>query len=397
MQAVTLQPKQRVQSIDILRGLAMVVMAIDHVRDYFHITAFTDQPTNLATTTPALFFTRWITHFCAPSFVFLSGVSAYIAGRKKTKSELSSFLIKRGAWLVFIELALITLAWTFNPFYNLFVIQVIWAIGWSMIVLGLLAKTSFKTILAIGIILFLCHDIFDYITLPKYGLESGLLNFLFKANFKMFHLNATHVALDFYAVLPWTAVMLIGYGFGHFYTSFVSDAERRKALLLYGSLLTLIFIVLRFINIYGDPNPWSQQRTPVYTFLSFLNTTKYPPSLLYLCMTLGPALLLLYLLEFIQNALTRILIVFGRVPFFYYVLHLYLIHLICVIVFFATGHNASQIHDPNAPFLFRPQHFGYGLWIVYGIWLGVVIILYFPCRWFNKYKSTHHQWWLSYL
>jgi uncharacterized membrane protein len=351
----------------------------------------------MATTTPALFFTRWITHFCAPAFVFLSGVSAFIAGQKKTKAQLSSFLIKRGVWLVLIEVTLITFAWTFNPFYNFFVLQVIWAIGWSMIVLGLLVRTSYKTIVVTGFIIFCCHNMLDYIKIPGNGTESVLMNLLLVSPPTLFHLNGNHAALDLYAVLPWTAVMLLGYGFGYFYSAGISAAQRRKALLLTGIVVTAAFMVLRFINLYGDRDPWMHQRNGVYTFLSFLNTTKYPPSLIYLCMTLGPALLLLYFFEFVQNGFTRILGIYGRVPFFYYVLHLYLIHLICMMVFFATGHGWSQAVDPNTPFVFRLQHFGYGLKGVYLIWLIVVVILYLPSRWFNKYKSTHTQWWLSYV
>ena len=199
----------------------MLIMALDHVRDYFHLHAFDDNPTNLATTTPALFFTRWITHFCAPVFVFLSGTSAFLASQKKSIPEQSSFLIKRGLWLVFAELAIVTLGWTFNPLYNLLILQVIWAIGWSMIILGVLVRTSRTVIIIIGCILFLGHNLLDYANLPKEGGASVVWNLLFKANFAIYPLNDTHFILNVYAILPWTSIMLLGYGFGIFFKSSV--------------------------------------------------------------------------------------------------------------------------------------------------------------------------------
>ena len=387
----------RIQSIDILRGAVMLIMALDHVRDYFHLHAFDDNPTNLATTTPALFFTRWITHFCAPVFVFLSGTSAFLASQKKSIPEQSSFLIKRGLWLVFAELAIVTLGWTFNPLYNLLILQVIWAIGWSMIILGVLVRTSRTVIIIIGCILFLGHNLLDYANLPKEGAASVVWNLLFKANFAVYPLNDTHFILNVYAILPWTSIMLLGYGFGIFFKSSVTAAARKKALLVTGFSLTAAFIVLRFINTYGDPAPWSQQKDGLYSFLSFLNTTKYPCSLQYLCMTIGPALIVLALIENINNKITGVLTLYGRVPFFYYVVHLYLIHAIGVIFFFATGHGSNEIVDTQTPFLFRPLHYGFDLWVVYAVWIFVIVVLYWPCKWFNNYRATHKQWWLSYV
>lgn len=382
----------RITSIDILRGIVMIIMAIDHTRDFFHLTAFTDDPLNLATTTVPLYFTRWITHFCAPVFVFLSGTSAFLASKNKSPKEASSFLIKRGLWLVFIEVAVISLALTFNPLYNFVIWQVIWATGWSMVVLGLFTRFPFYTILASGLLLFFGHNIFDLITLPQNGFGSVLLKILFTAQNTIFTISSTHFIGDFYAILPWTAVMLLGYCAGHWYRPEYSALKRKKLLFTTGIFLIMLFILLRYFNIYGDPVPWDKHH-----FLSFLNTNKYPPSLSYLSMTLGPALVALAVLENVNTTWSRMVSVYGRVPFFYYVLHFYLIHTICVIVFFATGHGQSEIVDRQVPFLFRPQNFGYGLVIVYTIWLGVVSSLYLPCRWFNKYKMTHQQWWLKYL
>jgi uncharacterized membrane protein len=391
--------KQRIQSIDILRGVIMLIMALDHCRDFIHIAGPNGDPTNMETTTPILFFTRWITHFCAPTFVFLSGISAYLAGLRRTKSELSAFLIKRGLWLIFAEVAIITLGFTFNPLYNLFILQVLWAIGFSMVILGLLVRAPLAVIGVIGGLIVFGHDILDYLQLPQNGTDAGyiLLRLFLTARATLFTINSTHLVFDFYAILPWTGVMLLGYVFGPLYKPTFGAQKRRKILLYTGLSILALFFILRILNLYGDPAPWSVQRNGVYTVLSFFNTSKYPPSLLYLCMTIGPALIILSITEKVQNKLTKIFTVYGNVPFFYYILHFYLIHIITVILFYASGYNNSQIIDPKSPFLFRPSTFGYNLGIVYLVWLFVIIVLYFPCRWFSKYKKTHSQWWLSYL
>jgi uncharacterized membrane protein len=329
--------------------------------------------------------------------VFLSGTSAWLAGRRKTKKEISIFLIQRGLWLVFIEMAVITLAITFNPLYNVFIWQVIWAIGWSMVILGLLVRTSLKLIVVIGCILVFGHDILNFLQLPKEGTGNVLLKIFFTAFGTLFKTGENRFIFDFYAILPWTGVMLLGYAFGTIYKHDRDDVQRRKAILSIGLAVTVFFVLLRFVNQYGDPSHWSMQKNGLYTFLSFINASKYPPSLCYTTMTLGPALIFLSLTETVQNRFTNILGIYGRVPFFFYVLHFYLIHIICVIVFFATGHTSKEIIDTNTPFLFRPQHFGFDLPIVYLVWLFVIIALYRPCKWFDEYRRTHRQWWLSYL
>ena len=382
----------RITSIDILRGLVMAIMALDHTRDFFHITAFTDDPLNLATTTVPLYFTRWITHFCAPTFVFLAGTSAYLASQNKASNVAGNFLIKRGLWLVFIEVAVITLAFTFNPLYNFIIWQVIWATGWSMVVLGLLIRFNFYAILGIGLVLFFGHNVFDYINLPQNGTSGTLMKILFTAQGTILSLSPDRAIGDFYAILPWTGVMLTGYCAGAWYRAGYPAAKRKSLLLTTGSTLIALFLVLRYFNIYGDPLPWDKQH-----LLSFLNANKYPPSLLYLCMTLGPALIALALLENINTAASRFISTYGRVPFFYYVLHFYLLHILTVVAFYLSGYGAADIVDRQVPFLFRPQHFGFGLAAVYAIWLSVVAALYLPCKWFNNYKLTHSQWWLKYL
>ena len=388
--------KQRINSIDFLRGLVMVIMALDHVRDYFHAEAFTGNPTDLATTTPVLFFTRWITHFCAPVFVFLAGTSAFLSGQRKTKKELSLFLMKRGFWLVLVEVVIVTLGWTFNPFYNVFILQVIWAIGVSMILLGLLVWLPFNVILLLGLMIVFGHNLLDKPEADKNGQVGFVWDMLHRSQFSAYTVFPNRVVLLVYAFMPWTGVMLLGYCFGRLYQKDVPVAYRKKMLLALGTSAILSFIILRFINQYGDPAPWSTQRDSMYSLLSFLNVTKYPPSLFYTLMTLGPAILFLAFFEHMRSRFAKFFITFGRVPFFYYILHLYLVHALCVIAFFASGYGSGDIVS-QTPFLFRPLEFGFNLWIVYGIWIFVIALLYPLCRWYNKYKSTHRHWMFSYL
>jgi uncharacterized membrane protein len=391
--------KKRIESIDILRGVIMLIMALDHTRDFFHFGGPKSDPTDMATTTPILFFTRWITHFCAPNFVFLSGISAYLAGTRRTKSELAGFLIKRGFWLVLVELVILTLAFTLNPLYNVFILQVLWVIGLSMIILGLLVRAPLWLIGTLGALIFFGHDILDQIPLAKGGAAFVVEHLLFTARGTAYQLNATHFVFDLYALIPWTGVMLLGYVFGQLYTSAFDPAKRIKILRYTGFGALALFVVLRFFNLYGDPEIWGTQRNGVYTFMSFLNVSKYPPSLFYSLMTIGAGLVVLSFTEHIKNKLTAIFIVYGNVPFLYYVMHFYLIRFISVIVFFAQGYHTNQIVDPTHqnPFLFQPPGYGFNLVGVYLVWLLVIVILYFPCRWFSKYKKTHSQWWLSYL
>jgi uncharacterized membrane protein len=391
--------KQRIQSIDILRGVIMLIMALDHTRDFFYFAGPTIDPTDMATTTPMLFFTRWITHFCASNFVFLSGVSAYLAGTRRTKSELSAFLIKRGLWLVVVEVVIVSFATSLNPHYRFLFLQVLWTIGLSLVILGLLVRAPLKVIAIIGTLIFFGHDILDYIQLPKTGTAAALLKLILIAKGTVLRITHAHAVLGQFALIPWTGVMLLGYVFGSLYKSSF-DAQRRRKILLYtGVAMLTLFLVFRYFNIYGDPSPWAVQRNGTFTFLSFLNVSKSPPSLLFLCMTIGPGLIVLSLTEHIQNKLTAIFIVYGSVPFFYYVLHFYIIRAVNIIVFFAQGYSAKQIVDPTHqnPFLFQPPHFGFNLGGVYLVWLFVIASLYFPCRWFSRYKKTHKQWWLSYL
>ncbi|HET9826005.1 MAG TPA: heparan-alpha-glucosaminide N-acetyltransferase domain-containing protein [Chitinophagaceae bacterium] len=396
--------RTRIQSIDIVRGVVMVIMAIDHVRDFFYKAPVSSgasvatNPTDLATTTPALFFTRWFTHFCAPIFVFLAGTSIFLMSQKKSKSELSSFLIKRGIWLVLVELILITFSWTFNPFYNFIILQVIWALGVSMIVVGLLIRLPMNALLVIGLAIVFGHNLLNYPSI-NHAIKSGwLADLLYFSNFSAYNLDKNHVFIIVYAFVPWTGVMLLGYCLGKLFVPGFNAAKRKRILLRLGFSLWAIFLVLRFINNYGDPVPWSKQpRGDVFTFLSFMNVNKYPPSLDFLCVTIGGGLIALALFERSKSGVWQFFRVYGRVPMFYYILHLYLIHLIGVMVFFAEGFSVDQIVTPNNPFFFRPSAFGFGLWGVYIVWLIVVLVLYPACKKYDHYKSTHRKWWLSYL
>lgn len=375
----------------------MLIMAIDHTREYFHKGAITYNPTDLATTYPALFFTRWITHFCAPIFVFLSGISAYLAGSRRTKGQLSGFLIKRGLWLVFVELVLITFALSLNPLYNAFALQVIWAIGVSMIILGILVWLPLWAIGTIGVILIVGHDLLMQIKLPPNSLEDTLLKVFFTAQGFVAPLDKSHFVFVLYAILPWTGIMLLGYTFGTLYKTGSNPAGRQKFLLYSAGGLMLLFIGLRYSNAYGDPAPWAVQKDGLFTLMSFINVSKYPPSLLYSCLTLSVGLFVLAVTENARGKLAAFFKVYGSVPFFYYVLHFYLIRILSVVLFFAQGFKSSQIITPNMPFLFSPPGMGLNLGYTYLVWLGIILLLYYPCRWFSKYKQHHKQWWLSYL
>ena len=394
----------RVTSIDFVRGLVMVIMALDHVRDYFfrvpsdEAAAYALGPTDPGTTTPALFFTRWITHFCAPAFVLLTGTAAYLNGAKKSKNELSKYLLTRGIFLVLLEIFIVTLGWTFNPFYNVVILQVIWAIGISMIIMAAVVQLPYKAILVIGLLMIFGHNLMDIPSVSAPVKGGPVADLLYFSNFAYYELFKNHGVVIVYAFLPWTGLMMLGYCLGKYYENKVDPATRRKFLMNLGLAMILLFILLRFINVYGDPVPWSKQSRGVfYTFLSFLNTNKYPPSLLFLLMTLGPIMIILAQAESWGGKLAAVLKMYGRVPLFYYILHFYIIHTIVVIVFYMQGFEKKDIAGENNLFLFCPPEFGFGLLGVYLVWITVVLILYPLCKWYDRYKSTHKKWWLKYI
>lgn len=389
-------PRYRVQSIDLLRGLVMIIMALDHVRDFYHYEVnIGNDPLDLSKTWPALFFTRWITHFCAPAFVFLSGTGIFLYSLKnKTKKQVGFFLFTRGLWLIIAEIFLINIAWTFDLHFSLIVFQVIWAIGISMVCLAALQFLPYKILLAIGLSIVCFHNLLDNINIEQPAWAAYAWSALHKPHFfpgESFNL------LILYPFLPWLGLMICGYCLGKLYEPGMSDTFRKKFLLYSGLMLTGMFILIRFIDVYGDYNTWTTQITGLFTFLDFLDTTKYPPSLLYILMTIGPALIFLSVSERSLGWLGRRITIFGKVPFFFYFLHFVLIHLLRWAFFFISGHKPAELIIGNSPPGNMPVGNGYPLWVVYLVWIAVIIILYFPCRWYSRYKASHKNWWLSYV
>jgi len=387
--------QQRIQSIDLLRGIVMIIMALDHCRDFFHYdTSIDHDPLDFATTTPFLFLTRWITHFCAPIFVFLSGTGIFLYGSKgKTKKQVAIFLFTRGLWLIFAEIFIIGPLWDFY-FFEIY-LQVIWAIGASMIILSVLQFLPYRVITVIGFLIVFGHNLLDKIVVTQPFLKSVLWSAVHQKY--LYHLN-DHLNLVFqYPFLPWLGVMILGYSLGKLYLPGTDAGYRKKFLLSAGVASIVLFILIRFTNIYGDAHLWSQQKTAVFTALDFINTSKYPPSLLYVLMTIGPALIFLSFAENISNVLSRKILIFGKVPFFYYVLHVILIHSIAWGVFLANGHRLSDFDFIHFREGSMPYGSGHSLWVVYLVWICVIVILYFPCRWYSRYKATHKNWWLSYI
>lgn len=392
--------QKRIQSIDILRGIVMVIMALDHVRDYFHIHAWTDDPMNLETTTPALYFTRYITHFCAPTFVFLSGVSIYLQSLRKTKTELSVFLMKRGLWLIFVEFAIVSFGWSFNPAFERFPLAIIWAIGISMFILGLLIRLHYKFLLGLGLLIVFGHNLLDF---PEAATDFNggfWWDLIHSSKWSSYQIFGDHNLIIAYPFLPWLGLMILGYCAGKLFSPQFDVARRKQLLTQIGISLLVLFVILRGINIYGDPVTWSMQRNGLYTFFSFMKIHKYPPSLLYMCVTIGCALLLLPYLEKLENRFTKIMGVFGRTAFFYYILHLYFIHILAMISFYIHGHTLAQSAEAESVFKWKfviPGE-GFGLIGVYAIWVFVILCLYPLCKWYDNYKTNHKEkWWLSYL
>jgi uncharacterized membrane protein len=372
--------RRRLDAVDLLRGIVMIMMALDHVRDHFSNAAV--DPTDLAHTTPALFLTRWVTHFCAPTFVLLAGVSAFLAGRRgRTTRELSRFLLTRGIWLVVLEATVVGMGWSFDPHFGWPALQVIWAIGVSMIVLSGLVFLPTPAIAGFGIALIAGHNLLDGIAPERFGAAAWLWSVLHVPRFPVI-----------YPLVPWVGVMAVGYGLGPLLLR--EATERRRILVRLGLGLTAAFVILRLANVYGDPAPWSRQEREGFTILSFLDTTKYPPSLLFLLMTLGPAIAALPALERLSGPAARVILVYGRVPLFFYVLHLYLIHALAVAAAYLAGRDIAAFM--TACFAF-PKDWGFGLPVVYMTWILVVALLYAPCRWFGGVKQRRRDPWLSYL
>ncbi len=388
----------RIESIDLLRGFAIVFMALDHVRDYFHADYFFFDPADLQQTNAAIFFTRWITHFCAPVFMFLAGTSAFLVGQRKTKQQLASFLLKRGLWLMLLETVVINFAWSFNPAYPMFRLQVIWALGLAMVLMSAVIYLPLKVMLAMGLVLLFGHNLLDGIHATGNSFSDILWGQLHER--KRFLVGGKVIATG-YPIIPWFVIMALGYAFGFLYKKEVAPARRKSYLFFIAATTIALFLLLRIINGYGDMKPWSVQRSALLTVCSFLNLTKYPPSLLYSLMTLGPALFLLAIMEKPLNKLGQIIIVFGRVPLFFYILHLFLIHGLAMIAVVLSGRpwtdmvTITNANSKDSPWL---QGYGFTLGQTYLIWLLIVALLYPLCKWYDAYKTKHKEkWWLSYL
>ncbi|HSQ46593.1 MAG TPA: heparan-alpha-glucosaminide N-acetyltransferase domain-containing protein [Lutibacter sp.] len=387
----------RIESIDVLRGLVMVIMALDHTRAYFHYGSFYVDPTNLETTTPILFFTRFVTHFCAPVFVFLAGTSAFLQSSKKTKPELFKFLFSRGIWLIALEIIVNNLIWTFDFTYSIQIFQVIWAIGVSMICLSFLIYLPKKIILVVGIILIAGHNALDGIVMEGQSSQSIIWYLLHQQNLLV--LNPKHLIIIQYPIIPWIGVMALGYCFGELYEKDFNAQFRKKWLLGLGFSTIALFFILRGINVYGDLVPWSMQESSTKTILSFFNVTKYPPSLHYLLLTIGPSLLFLVVVENYKSKATNFLLVFGRVPLYFYFVHMLVIHSLAIVGMLIFRGNWQDMILTAESFLGENlSTYGYSLGVVYLVWIAIIFLLYPSSKKYMKYKSNNkNKWWLSYL
>ena len=410
----TAPARGRIDSIDLLRGIVMVIMLLDHTRDFVHRDVLQGfDPTDLAHTNPMLFFTRWITHFCAPVFVFLAGTGAYLQfARGKSKSELSKFLLTRGLWLIVLEFTVVRCCAFLNFDYRFVgAAQVIWVIGVSMIVLAALIYLPVRIIAAFGMLMIFLHNLLDGFRVQSWqGPQSAVpsiwakLWIVLHQGFEAFPILSffpSPVVFVLYPLIPWIGVMAAGYAFGALYQ--MDAARRRRILLLMGGAATALFFILRAINIYGDPNRWSKQGTTSFTIISFFNVTKYPPSLLFLLMTLGPSFLALVWFESRKYFSSRpgkvreFFITFGRVPLFFYILQWLMAHLTSIVAHLSAGKPIGWMFGTQIQTTGPPLGMGFGLLVVYICWIGGVLLLYPVCKWFAGVKQRRRNWWLSYL
>jgi uncharacterized membrane protein len=399
--------RQRIDSIDLLRGIVMVIMMLDHTRDFVYSGGLFFDLTDLNQTTFSVFFTRWITHFCAPVFVFLAGVGAYPQfARGKSKRDLSRFLLIRGLWLIVLELTLVRLGATFSFDYRFFgFLQVIWAIGVSMIILAALIHLPLKAVAIFGVAMIALHNLLDGFQVPRWLGPGTPLPGIGAKLWMILHQQGGYPLAGWpgpfvfvvYPLIPWIGVMAAGYAFGSVYKT---DAEERRKILLYlGGLSILLFCLLRALDYYGDPMHWAKQQTAVFTLLSFVDTTKYPPSLLFLLMTLGPALVALAWFERLgKGPISRFFVTFGRVPLFFYLLQWPTAHLISVLLHLVFKKPVAWLFkSPVANFENPPRGIGFNLAVVYACWIAGVLLLYPLCKWFAGVKARRRDWWLSYL
>jgi uncharacterized membrane protein len=399
--------KIRIDSVDLLRGLIMVIMMLDHTRDFVHRDAFAFDPTDVSRTFPVLFFTRWITHFCAPLFVFLAGTAvSFQETRGRSKAQLSRFLVTRGLWLIMLELVVLRPLLFFNFQYSelLFFVQVIWVTGWSMIVLAAAIHLPLRWNIALGLSMIALHNLLDGVRVTVFNGPGTPVPGFWESVWYVLHRQGPIFPLGFpgpivfviYPLIPWPAVMLAGYSFGSLYRKEAND--RRRALLLVGTSIVLGFVIVRLINVYGDPAPWTTQFGGARSMLSFLALTKYPPSLLYLMMTIGPGILFLAFAErHTSGVLARVFITFGRVPLFFYLLQWVMAHGLAIAASWIAGKPVAYLFS-NVGFAGPvPTNVGFGLPVVYALWIFGAILLYPLCAWFAGVKARRRDWWLSYV
>ena len=378
----------RLESVDTLRGLVMIVMALDHTRDFLANGGF--NPRDVTDT--ALFLTRWVTHFCAPTFIFLAGISAFLySAQGRSTQDVSRFLVTRGIWLVLIEFTIVRLGWSFDLHFNYFVAQVIFAISVSMVALSAIVHLPRGAIAAIGLAMIAGHNALDGIKAGHLGAAAPLWNLLHQPG--LFDIAPGVKFFVLYPLIPWIGVMAAGYALGPVFTQ--GRAARVQQLFMLGAAVTLGFVVLRATNLYGDPAPWAIQDNLLAAVLSFINCEKYPPSLLYLGMTLGPALMLVAAFEWVRGPVADWIAIFGRVPFFYYVVHIVLLHVLAIVFAWATIGDIGWLFGPLAGR--KPAAYGLPLARLYAVWLAVVVALYPLCRWFAGIKRRRTEWWWSYL
>ncbi|MEO8620632.1 MAG: heparan-alpha-glucosaminide N-acetyltransferase domain-containing protein [bacterium] len=384
-------PRARIESVDIVRGIIMIIMALDHTRDFFGNAGIS--PTNLAQTTTALFFTRWITHLCAPVFFLLTGTGAYLSLRRMSRAELSRFLITRGLWMIVLEVTALRFIMQFNVDYRTTMLTVLWALGCAMIGLGVLVRLPTSVITIVGVAMIATHNLLDFIPPAQLG---SVVRFLHSPS--MVSANPNHFVFQAYPIIPWVGVTALGFGFGQLFEW--SSDRRRKTLLLLGSGMITAFVALRALNVYGDPSRWSVQKTPEFTALSFLNVTKYPPSLLFLLVTLGIAFLMLRAVDSSTPRLLRPALILGRVPLFYFLLHFAVIHVLAVVVClirFGSAHWMFESPSLDKFPITQPPGWPVSIPLVYLAWVSVVLIVYPFCRWFAALRAGRKDWWLSYL
>ncbi|MEO7989168.1 MAG: heparan-alpha-glucosaminide N-acetyltransferase domain-containing protein [Chryseolinea sp.] len=385
---------KRLDSIDFTRGFVMIIMALDHTRDFLHITGLTQDPTDLTTTTPVLFFTRWITHLCAPTFVFLAGVSAYLYFKNEGLAKGRQFLLSRGIWLIIVEFTIVNFALWFDIEFHVLLFEVIGAIGFGFVVLGLILSVPVRTLGIIGLVIVFAHNAFPVIPFAEGSVLKTILTPLFARTALPISPNILFVMG--YPPIPWLGIMLVGFASGMLFE--FTELKRKSLLLKIGISSLVLFVLLRFINVYGDAS-WTSQKNSVFTFLSFLNVTKYPPSLLFALCMLGVTFLILYFSEGVKNKVMDVVMVYGKVPLFYFIVHLYLLHTLMIVIMFLQGFQWSELNF-GAFGSGRPKEgeSGVELWVVYLIWISVVVLLYPVCKWYGKYRADHKEKkWLKYF